>query len=51
MFKQNKWEAWYDSLPASTKEYLSKQPVWYDRDMWKAFAVGIVIGFLIGVIV
>jgi len=49
MFKQNKWEAWYDSLPASTKEYLSKQPVWHDRDMFKALTVGFVIGLVVGI--
>ena len=49
MFKQNKWEAWYDSLPASTKAYLKKQPVWHDRDMFKVFALGIIVGLIIGV--
>ena len=51
MFKQNKWEAWYDSLPASTKEYLSKQPVWHDRDLGKALLVGIAIGIVIGAMI
>ena len=50
MFKQNKWEAWYNSLPASTKEYLSKQPVWHDRDLVKALLTGIIIGIAIGAI-
>lgn len=48
MFKQNKWESWYDSLPTHTKEYLKHQAVWHDIDMFKAFAVGIVVGTLIG---
>ena len=48
MFKQNKWEAWYDSLPQHTKDYIKRQPVWYDRDMYKAFALGALLGFLIG---
>ncbi len=48
MFKQNKWEAWYDSLPASTKEYISKQPVWHDKDMYKALTLGVAIGLVIG---
>jgi hypothetical protein len=45
----NKWTAWYDSLPAHTKEYLKTQAVWHDSDMFKAFAVGILIGVLIGI--
>ena len=45
----NKWSTWYDSLPAHTKEYLKNQPLWHDRDMFKAFAVGILIGIVIGV--
>ena len=49
MFKQNKWEAWYDSLPESTKTYLKGQPVWHDRDMWKAGVIGLVIGVILGV--
>ena len=44
----NKWNAWYDSLPNHTKEYLKTQPLWHDRDLAKAFAVGAVIGFIIG---
>lgn len=47
----SKWSTWYDSLPAHTKEYLKNQPLWHDRDMFKAFAVGIVFGFLLGVII
>jgi hypothetical protein len=50
MFKPNKWELWYDSLPAHTKEYLKKQAVWNDRDMLKAFAFGVFFGILIGVV-
>jgi len=50
MFKPNKWELWYDSLPAHTKEYLKKQAVWHDVDMFKAFAVGVFFGILIGVV-
>lgn len=50
MFKANKWEVWYDSLPKHTKEWLKNQPVWHDRDMFKAFAVGILVGLIIGVV-
>jgi ElaB/YqjD/DUF883 family membrane-anchored ribosome-binding protein len=50
MFKANKWEQWYDNLPAHTKEYLKKQAVWNDVDMFKAFAIGATVGLLIGLI-
>jgi len=50
MFKQNKWEAWYDSLPSHTKEWLKHQPVWHDIDMWKAGAFGAFVGLLIGLL-
>jgi len=44
----NKWENWYDSLPATTKEYLKTQPLWHDADLAKAAAVGALVGFFIG---
>jgi hypothetical protein len=46
----NKWTSWYDSLPEHTKEYLKKQPIWHDSDMWRAGIFGLVIGFILGVI-
>ena len=47
----NKWETWYDGLPAHTKEYLKSQPVWHDSDMLKAGLFGAFIGIIIGVAV
>ena len=49
--KQDKWDKWWDSLPAHTKEYLKTQAVWHDVDLFKAMFVGAVIGFLIGLLV
>jgi hypothetical protein len=46
----SKYEAWWDSLSPSTKEYLKNQPIWHDSDMWKAGLFGLVIGFILGVI-
>jgi hypothetical protein len=46
-----KWDEWYESLPLSTKEYLKNQPLWHDLDLAKAFAVGLIAGFLIGWII
>jgi len=47
----SKWEAWWDSLTPQMQEYLKKQPVWHDRDLYKAMAIGAVIGFLVGIVV
>lgn len=44
----SKYQAWWDSLSPHTREYLKKQPIWHDRDLFKAFAFGILIGVLIG---
>ena len=47
----NRWSSWHDSLPEHTKSWLAKQPLWYDRDLALIFAVGVVVGLLIGVTV
>lgn len=44
----SKWDTWYNSLPEHTKQYLKSQPIWYDRDLYKAFVWGIVFGIIIG---
>jgi hypothetical protein len=50
MFKQDKWDSWWDSLNPSTQAYLKSQPIWHDRDMFKAAVVGTLVGFLIGLL-
>jgi hypothetical protein len=45
----SKFQTWYDSLPDHTKQYLKSQPIWHDRDLFKAFAFGIFIGIIVGV--
>jgi len=45
----NKWTLWYENLPQNTKEYLKNQPVWHDRDIFKAVAFGIFVGMIIGI--
>lgn len=47
----NKWDVWWDSLPEHTKKYLESQPIWHDKDLFKAGLVGAGIGFFIGVVV
>jgi hypothetical protein len=41
-------DRWIDSLPQHTKEYLKKQPLWHDLDLFKAAVVGMIIGFILG---
>ena len=42
---------WWESLSPQMQEYLKKQPVWHDSDMWRAGLTGAAIGFVIGVVV
>ena len=46
----NKYQAWWNSLPKHTQEYLKSQPLWHDSDLYKALAIGLVIGFVLGAI-
>lgn len=47
----NKYDTWYNNLPDHTKEWLKKQPIWHDKDLYKALAIGAVVGFVVGLIV
>ncbi len=47
----NKYEKWWNDLSPQTKEYLKNQPIWSDKDLYKAVAVGSVIGFVVGLMV
>lgn len=47
----SKYDAWWDSLSPQMREYLKKQPVWHDKDMYKSLVIGAVIGFAIGFLV
>jgi hypothetical protein len=47
----DKWDKWYNSLPAHTREYLKNQPLWHDIDLVKAGLVGFVIGLIFGLTV
>lgn len=33
-----------------TQEWLSSQAIWHDSDLYKAMLVGMILGFLIGLI-
>lgn len=47
----SKYQEWWDNLTPQMKEYLKSQPVWYDKDIYKAVGVGILIGFIVGFLV
>jgi len=46
----SKYQAWWDSLSPQMQEYLKLQPVWHDRDLYKAVLYGVLIGFVIGLL-
>lgn len=45
----SKYQQWYDSLSENTKIYLKNQPTWHDKDLYKAFACGVLLGALFGI--
>lgn len=47
----NKWQAWYDSLPKHTQEYLNKQPLWTDKDLALFVSIALCVGFFFGYII
>jgi hypothetical protein len=46
----NKYQKWWDSLSPQMQTYLKSQPIWHDSDLYKALAIGLVIGFVLGAI-
>lgn len=44
----NKYQKWWGGLSPHTKDYLDSQPLWHERDLYKALAVGLVVGFVLG---
>ena len=51
MFKSEA-QRWLEMQPKHTQEWLKKQPLWHDRDLWWFFflgsMLGIIVGFLLG---
>lgn len=41
-------QVWLEQQPKHTQEWLKKQAVWHDADMFKAFVFGAFVGLLIG---
>ena len=46
--KANKWNVWWDSLPAHTREYLKAQPIWHTKDMVITCGITFVLGITLG---
>jgi hypothetical protein len=41
-------QVWLEKQPKHTQEWLKKQAVWHDADLFRFFVVGILVGFLLG---
>jgi polyferredoxin len=52
MFKQNKWQAWYDAQPQHIKDWMNQpQAIWNDIDMIRSALVGAAIGLVVGIVI
>lgn len=49
MFKSES-QKWIEMQPRHTQEWMKKQAIWHDADMFKSFAFGVFFGILIGVV-
>ena len=51
---KNRWRVEWDETKwpfhRPSYEWMKKQPIWHDSDMWRAGLFGLVIGFILGVI-
>lgn len=47
MFK-SELQKWFESQPKHTQEWMKRQPVWHDRDLWYFFFLGSLSGLLVG---
>jgi hypothetical protein len=50
MLEKTELEDWWDRLDPKTKDFLKSQPIWHNKDLYKAMAVGVCIGFIVGII-
>lgn len=52
-FFKSKSTLWLESQPKWTQEWMKRQPIWHDRDLWLFYAfgagAGLIVGFLLGV--
>jgi hypothetical protein len=43
-------QEWLEKQPKHTQEWLKKQAIWHDADLFRFLAIGMLVGFLIGLI-
>jgi len=51
LFQQTRYEKWWDSLSPNTKIWLSKQPIWHDKDVAVFISISFALGVLIGTVI
>jgi len=47
MFKSQA-QRWLEMQPKYTQEWLKRQPLWHDKDLWLFFTFGSLAGLLVG---
>ncbi len=47
MFK-SQYQQWLEAQPKWTQEWIKKQAVWHDKDLWLFFTFGSLAGLLVG---
>ena len=43
-------QKWIEQQPKHTQEWLKKQAIWHDSDMFKAGLIGVFFGLIIGLL-
>jgi hypothetical protein len=43
-----KHQIWLDKQPKHTQEWMKKQAIWHDKDLWYFFSLGSLFGLLVG---
>jgi hypothetical protein len=49
MFKSEA-QRWLEMQPKHTQEWLKRQPLWHDKDLWLFFTFGSLAGLLVGLL-
>jgi hypothetical protein len=49
IFKGNKWNQWWDSLPENYKVYLENQGQHYEKTSYLDIGLAVLVGFVLGI--
>ena len=49
IFKGNKWQQWWDSLPENYKIYLENQSQHYEKTSYVDIGLALLVGFVLGI--